>query len=78
MNIKFFMINLLTNKLKGTIINAESEGDTMKLQIMNGDYERLLDDNDNIICEAHKLDAEDVLFALGYKFEIEEVEEDED
>ena len=78
MNIKFFMINLLTNKLKGTMINAESEGDTMKLKIVNGDYERLLDDNDNIICEAHKLDVEDVLFALGYKFEIEEVEEDED
>ena len=43
------MINLLTNKLKGAIINTESEGNTMKLQIVNGDYERLLDDNDNII-----------------------------
>ena len=50
----------------------------MKLQIINGDYERLLDDNDNILCESHKLDVENVLFALGYEFEIEEVEEDED
>lgn len=50
----------------------------MKLQIVNGDWERLVDDNNNVICENHKLDAEDVLFALGYRFEIEEVEENED
>lgn len=48
----------------------------MKIQIVNGDWERLLDDNNHVICEAHKLDIKDVLFALGYRFEIEEVEED--
>ena len=49
----------------------------MKVQIVNGDYERLVDDNDNVLCESHKLDVESVLFALGYEFEIEEIEEDE-
>lgn len=48
----------------------------MKLQIVNGDWERLIDDTGKVICENHKLDAEDVLFALGYRFEIEEVEEE--
>ena len=50
----------------------------MKVQIVNGDYERLLDDNDNVLCESHKLDVESVLFALGYEFAIEEKEKDED
>ena len=47
----------------------------MKLQIINGDYEILFDDNGKILCESHKLDAEDVLAALGYKCKVEEIEE---
>lgn len=49
----------------------------MKLQIANGDWERLVDNDGNVICENHKLDVEDVLFALGYRFDIEEVDEDD-
>lgn len=40
------------------------------------DYEWIVDKNTGkIIAEGHKLTAEDVLFALGYRFEIEEVDE---
>lgn len=36
------------------------------------DYEWLIDrDTGKVLAEAHKLDAEDVLWALGYKFSIE-------
>ena len=49
----------------------------MKLQFVNDDWQRLIDDNNNVICENHRLDVEDVLFALGYKFEIERVVENE-
>lgn len=37
------------------------------------DWEQLIDkDTGEVLCESHKLDAEDVLFALGFRFEIEE------
>lgn len=40
------------------------------------DYEWIVDKNTGeILAEGHKLTAEDVLFALGYRFEIEEVDE---
>lgn len=43
------------------------------------DWEQLINkDTGEILCEGHKLDAEDVLFALDYRFEIEEDYEDED
>lgn len=50
----------------------------MKL-IIEEDYETWLDDNGEVIVEGHTVNAEDILFALGYKFEIEDrtLEEDE-
>lgn len=42
------------------------------------DYEKLLDDDGSVICEGHKLDVEDVLFALGYRFDIVEKFEEDD
>lgn len=44
----------------------------MNLQlIIEDDYETILNkDTGEVICEGHKLAAEDVLFALGYRFEI--------
>ena len=39
--------------------------------IVEDDYETLINsDTGEIICEGHKLSAEDVLFGLGYRFEI--------
>ena len=39
--------------------------------IVEDDYETLINrDTGKIICEGHKLSAEDVLFGLGYRFEI--------
>ena len=45
----------------------------VKLKVsVNDDYEWLIDEDTNeVIPEAHKLSAEDVLYALGYKFSIE-------
>ena len=45
----------------------------VKLKVSaNDDYEWLInEDTDEIIAEGHKLTAEDVLWALGYKFSIE-------
>lgn len=40
MNTKFFMINLLTNKLKGAIINAERE-------IMKNEKTKTVENNGN-------------------------------
>lgn len=40
-------------------------------------YEWLIDaDTGEILCEGHKLSAADVLFALGYNFEVNDVKED--
>lgn len=49
------------------------------LVIQIGDeWEWLLDKkNHKVLASGHKLDAEDVLFALGYRFDIEEVDSDE-
>ena len=50
----------------------------MRIKVWSGgDWEQLIDDNGEVIVEGHRLDAEDVLFALGYRFDIEEVWEDE-
>ena len=39
--------------------------------IVEDDYETLINsDTGEIICEGHKLSAEDVLFGLSYRFEI--------
>lgn len=45
----------------------------VKLRVsMNGDYEWLIDnDTEEILAEGHRLSAEDVLWALGYRFAIE-------
>ena len=44
-----------------------------------GDYEQIINqDTNEILAEGHLLSAEDVLFALGYRFEIEEVDEMEE
>lgn len=45
----------------------------VKLKVsVNDDYEWLInEDTDEVIAEAHKLSAEDVLYALGYRFSIE-------
>ena len=55
-----------------------NEGDVsmiehVKLKVsVNDDYEWLInEDTDEVIAEAQKLSAEDVLYALGYKFSIE-------
>jgi hypothetical protein len=43
------------------------------------DYEQIINqDTNEILAEGHSLSAEDVLFALGYRFEIEEVIEMEE
>lgn len=40
-------------------------------------YEWLIDaDTNEVLCEGYKLNAEDVLFALNYNFEINDVTED--
>lgn len=51
----------------------------MKLIINKNNYEIWLDDDGKVIAEGHTVDAEDILFALGYRFEIEDktLEEDE-
>ena len=45
----------------------------IKLKVsMNGDYEWVIDnDTEEILAEGHRLSAEDVLWALGYRFAIE-------
>ena len=45
----------------------------VKLKVsVNDDYEWLInEDTDEVIAEAPKLSAEDVLYALGYRFSIE-------
>lgn len=45
----------------------------VKLKVsVDDDYEWLIDrDTDEVLAEGHKLSAEDVLWALGYKFSIE-------
>lgn len=49
----------------------------MKLRV-SLDWEQLVNDKGEVIAEGHHLSAEDVLFALGYRFEIEGIDEDED
>lgn len=42
---------------------------------VSDDYEWIINtDTDEVIAEGHKLSAEDVLFALGYRFDIVERE----
>ena len=44
-----------------------------------GDYwEQLVDDSGEVIAEGHKLDVEDVLWALGIKYTCEEIENEAD
>ena len=45
----------------------------VKLKIsVNDDYEQLINEDTNeVLAESHKLSAEDVLWALGYKFSVE-------
>lgn len=47
----------------------------IKLKV-GDDWEELWNDGQCILSD-HKLDAEDVLYALGYRFEIEEIESEE-
>lgn len=49
----------------------------LTLQV-DDDYERLVDEDGDVIAEGHKLDAEDVLFGLRIPFEIEIVETGEE
>lgn len=44
---------------------------------VSDDWEKLVDDDGSVICENHKLDAQDILSAFGFEFEIREVEEDD-
>lgn len=44
---------------------------------VDGEWERIIGDDGQVILEGHRLTAEDVLFALGYRFEIEEVDIDD-
>lgn len=46
----------------------------LTLQVYD-DYERLVDDDGDVVAEGHELDAEDVLFGLRIPFEIVEMEE---
>lgn len=49
------------------------------LRKINGDWEQLIyEDSEKVICENHKLSAEEVLFALGFKFECEEIWTDDE
>lgn len=48
----------------------------IKLKV-GDDWEELWKDGECIL-SGHKLDAEDVLYALGYRFEIEEIESEEE
>lgn len=48
-----------------------------RIVTIDGDYEQLIDDHNNVIAEAHHLDIEDVLHALGIKYECEEIWTDE-
>lgn len=48
----------------------------LTLQVDDG-YERLVDEDGDVIAEGHKLDAEDVLFGLRIPFEIVEMETEE-
>lgn len=59
--------------------NTRKRGNKMLFAIQIGDeWEWLLDKkNHKVLASGHKLDAEDVLFALGYRFDIEEVDGDE-
>lgn len=64
------IFNYLVNiKMKEKISMVEH----VKLKISaNDDYEWLIDEDTNeILAEGHKLAAEDVLYALGYRFSIE-------
>ena len=54
-------------------------GDRMfKIVRENDDWEKLIDDDGNIIAEAHHLDVEDVLSGLKIPYECEEINTDED
>ena len=44
----------------------------------NGYWEKLLDDDGNVIAEAHHLDVEDVLYGLKIPYECEDTNTDED
>ena len=50
----------------------------MKVLLRIGcEYEWLVNaETGEVLAEGHQLSAEDVLFALGYRFEIEEVDEE--
>lgn len=41
----------------------------MKFIILE-DWEKLVDNNDNVLIEGHKLNADEILCVLGYDFEI--------
>ena len=41
----------------------------MKFIILE-DWEKLVDDNDNVLIEGHRLNAIELLYGLGYDFEI--------
>lgn len=41
----------------------------MKLIILE-DWEKLVDNNNNVLIEGHRLNANELLFVLGYDFEI--------
>ena len=42
------------------------------------EWEEIVDkETGQILISGHKLDAEDVLYSLGYKFDMEEIKEDE-
>ena len=54
-------------------------GDRMfKIVRENDDWEKLLDDDGNVIAEAHHLDVEDVLYGLKTPYECEDINTDED
>ena len=47
------------------------------VQVYDG-YERLVDEDGDVVAEGHKLDAEDILFGLRIPFEIVEMEMEEE
>lgn len=47
----------------------------LTLQVYDN-YERLVDEDGDVVAEGHKLDAEDILFGLRIPFEIVEMEEE--
>ena len=47
--------------------------DTYKIRKIDDDWEQLVNPQGEVIAESHHLDAEDVLWGLGLKYECEEV-----